>query len=92
MPTIPSTTSLTGDISKGGLDSIEELASGSAESLSDEDRTVVLSQLVASPPDLLVPPRNNVQISVCHLESYHVEPDTISESQTLDVRKISYSQ
>ena len=89
MPTIPSSTSLTGDGSKGGLDSIEEVASGSSESVSDEGCTVVLPQLVASPPDLLVPPKNescNVQLPVCHQESYHLEPDTISEPQTLDVR------
>ena len=84
---------MTGGVSKGGLDSIEELASRSTESMSDEDHTVVLPQLVAGPPDLLVPPKNgssNVQKLTCQLESYHLEPDTISEPQILDVRKASY--
>lgn len=100
LPSIPSSGSLTGGISQGGLGCIDELASESAESMSDGDdtlsgpgnagRSLVLPKLVTKPSDLIVPSRTGppkTQRPVCHPERYCFEPDTFSELQALDVRK-----
>lgn len=104
LPTIPSSSSLTGGGSEGGLGCIDELASESTDSMSDGDgtlsgagdtgRTGVLPQLVANPPVLLLPSKTGspkTQKRVCHLDRYRLEFDTIRfcEPQALDVRKTS---
>lgn len=87
LPTISSTNSLTGGVSRDGLGCADELANETADSMSDGDDTLsghalTLPQLVANASDLLVPPKSGSP------QRNSLEFDIISFSELqLDVRK-----
>lgn len=87
LPSISSTNSLTGGVSRDGLGCADELANETADSMSDGDDTLsghalTLPQLVANASDLLVPPKTGSP------QRNRLEFDIISFSELqLDVRK-----
>lgn len=97
MPSISSTTSLSGGVNRDGLGCIDEIDSETTDSgMSDGDdtlsgpgdtdhcRTLILPPLVANPSDLLVPPTTGSpkrQKPVCQPQRNSLEFDIISFSE-----------
>ena len=92
LPSISSTNSLTGGVSRDGLGCADELANETADSMSDGDDTLsghalTLPQLEANTSDLLVPPKTGSPKRQ-KPQRNSLEFDIISFSELqLDVRK-----